>query len=500
MLRRRATGRTAARSLSSVYFDTVGRDLKTQEIALRVWRVGRRLVQNLKVPAEIVGGARSRHEFETPVPMERPLLSNIEHRGLRQRLADIGVDNLEPIFRVDVKRTKWPILRGDGVRVDVDINEGGVSAGERTAAIAVVELQSAEADPRLLYELALEIHREVPLRPSLETKWISDTGSSTRCSRSRRRCRSPGSTAPSRRKRPWFTASIAASSIFKSLERPLLENDDPEGVHQMRVTLRQLRSIFRLYWLLLPGEQYDALVGNLKWLAGAIGPSREWDVFVDLIVAPVAEYLGERAGFGDFVAMIGERRDRHHDEAQAAVMSPDFGEHLIWLGYWMAKRSWREQHLTPEASRMFQPVTPFAATVLDQRFMEVRKLGKRITRLSEKKRHQLWIEVKRLRYALHFFEGLFPRKRVAAFTDRLVCLQDDLGYLNDVANARALVAKLVADGGERDAKMIGLRGGTIVGWHEHARFLAEKKLARDVGALLNQKRFWEGSKEDVAPC
>ena len=263
MLRRRATGRTAARSLSSVYFDTVGRDLKTQEIALRVWRVGRRLVQNLKVPAEIVGGARSRHEFETPVPMERPLLSNIEHRGLRPRLADIGVDNLEPIFRVDVKRTKWPILRGDGVRVDVDINEGGVSAGERTAAIAVVELQSAEADPRLLYELALEIHREVPLRPSLETKWISDTGSSTRCSRSRRRCRSPGSTAPSRRKRPWFTASIAASSIFKSLERPLLENDDPEGVHQMRVTLRQLRSIFRLYWLLLPGEQYDALVGNL---------------------------------------------------------------------------------------------------------------------------------------------------------------------------------------------------------------------------------------------
>ena len=287
---------------------------------------------------------------------------------------------------------------------------------------------------------------------------------------------------------------------IQTLERPLLENDDPEGVHQMRVTLRQLRSIFRLYRPLLPGEQYDALVGNLKWLAGAIGPSRDWDVFVDLIVAPVAEYLGERAGFGDFVAMIGERRDRHHDEAQAAVMSPDFGEHLIWLGYWMAKRSWREQHLTPEASRMFQPVTPFAATVLDQRFMEVRKLGKRITRLSEKKRHQLRIEVKRLRYALHFFEGLFPRKRVAAFTDRLVCLQDDLGYLNDVANARALVAKLVADGEERDAKMIGPCGGTIIGWHEHARFLAEKKLARDVGALLKQKRFWEGSKEDVAPC
>ncbi len=280
---------------------------------------------------------------------------------------------------------------------------------------------------------------------------------------------------------------------LQTLERPLLDDDDPEGVHQMRVRLRHLRSMLRVYRPLLPVAQYEALVGRLKWLAAALGPARDWDVFGDHIVAPVAEYLAEHADFGAFMVMIKAQRDHHREAARAAVRSPDYGELLLHLGFWLTRRSWRDQFPKPDGTRRFEPAARFAATVLDQRFRRVRKLSRRITKLSVAERHRLRIEVKRLRYTLQHFEGLFLKKRVMAFTDCLVRLQDDLGYLNDIANVPALVVELIEGCAAKHDESIGVLGGAIIGWHEHACGIAEERLTGDVGALLEQIRIWQNA-------
>jgi len=61
---------------------------------------------------------------------------------------------------------------------------------------------------------------------------------------------------------------------------------------------------------------------------------------------------------------------------------------------------------------------------------------------SEKRRHKLRIDFKRLRYAFDFFAPLFGRKRTPAYQDMLARLQDVLGQLNDLATAEELCAQL----------------------------------------------------------
>ncbi|QLH40291.1 MAG: CHAD domain-containing protein [Defluviicoccus sp.] len=66
-----------------------------------------------------------------------------------------------------------------------------------------------------------------------------------------------------------------------------------EGIHQMRVAVRRLRSCLALYAPFLPVDQHKYLVGELKWLIGELGPARDWDVFVGEILKPVLIQLGD---------------------------------------------------------------------------------------------------------------------------------------------------------------------------------------------------------------
>jgi inorganic triphosphatase YgiF len=53
----------------------------------------------------------------------------------------------------------------------------------------------------------------------------------------------------------------------------------PEGVHQMRVATRRLRSVVNAVKRMLPQEQYEWVSRQLKWLADILGSARNWDVF-----------------------------------------------------------------------------------------------------------------------------------------------------------------------------------------------------------------------------
>ena len=94
------------------------------------------------------------------------------------------------------------------------------------------------------------------------------------------------------------TAEQALASIMRNClshtvlnEASALKGEDPEGIHQMRVALRRLRSALGLFRDLMPADQYEFLGGEVKWLAGELGNARNWDVFLADLLAPVEEAL-----------------------------------------------------------------------------------------------------------------------------------------------------------------------------------------------------------------
>ena len=90
---------------------------------------------------------------------------------------------------------------------------------------------------------------------------------------------------------PELASGMSAIAAFKTISATLLaqmqanrqgvmEGRDPEYLYQMRVAVRRLRSLCAAYSKWLPGAALQPLIAELKWLARALGPARDADVFV----------------------------------------------------------------------------------------------------------------------------------------------------------------------------------------------------------------------------
>ena len=60
-----------------------------------------------------------------------------------------------------------------------------------------------------------------------------------------------------------------------------VRRDKPDAVHQMRVTVRRLRSTLQSFTGICPGPDTEHLRAELKWLGGVLGAARDTEVLAD---------------------------------------------------------------------------------------------------------------------------------------------------------------------------------------------------------------------------
>jgi triphosphatase len=125
------------------------------------------------------------------------------------------------------------------------------------------------------------------------------------------------------------------------------------------------------------------------------------------------------------------------------------------------------------------------------RYKKVRKRGKGFAHLSASERHQLRIGVKKLRYAVDFFGGLYEGEDTDDYSDSLGELQDDLGRQNDLAVMERRLTALTADGkASGEAQELSRAIGKVIGWHAREAALHAPDLAKRWKRLKKGKRFW----------
>ena len=176
--------------------------------------------------------------------------------------------------------------------------------------------------------------------------------------------------------------------------------------------------------------------------------------------------------------------------ARDAVASKRYARFVLDTRAWITDRAWRNQAVTEESAWLFRPISDLSDVLLRKRFKKVRNLGRQFDELPEEERHQLRIEVKKLRYAVDFFSSLYGRGRVKAFVERMQKLQDGLGYMNDVVVARSLLERLQTDEDTPDAVHIREAAAFVLGWHTQAAVEAQKHLSEDVADFIATKPFW----------
>jgi triphosphatase len=489
-LRALSEGRPVTRALESRYFDTPSLDLARAGAALRLRRVGRLTIQTVKLRGSGQAGLFSRGEWECPVAGTQPDLSLVPDTELRARLAR-AVDGrpLAPIVVTSVRRTERR-LRIGAQEIALALDVGEVRAGGKALPICELELELLQGEPATLYALALGLHESIPLRPALEDK----------ARRGFAQLLGEGPT-PERAQRPALESDAsfddALAAVFASCLDQILANEaaasagvDPEGVHQMRVGIRRLRSALALLHAVSPAAPLERLREDLRWLAAELGGARDLDVFCDDILGPVVRARPDDPALKRLAEVAREVRQEQYDALRRALASRRYTHLALDLGRWLATRGWRDQALTPESARLFAPAREVAADLLARRYRKVRRAGRRLEQRSPEEKHALRIQLKKLRYAAEFFGGLFAEPHSGKMVKRLARLQDVLGHLNDQATADRLLdvvlERLGAEAGAGHQRSAGL----VAGWTGRAAWEQLEALDRRWKRLLAVAPFW----------
>jgi CHAD domain-containing protein len=260
----------------------------------------------------------------------------------------------------------------------------------------------------------------------------------------------------------------------------------PEGVHQMRVALRRLRSLLRVFRPACDGPSLRRFDGGLKELAGLLGPARDWDVWLGGLGAEIAEALPDEPRIAALLHAARGRREAAY-AALRPVLAGTLPGQLAWEAVALATtRPWREE--APEdaaAERRAVPLARFAETVLDRRWRRIAEAGETIADLPDAEFHELRIEAKRMRYAAELFAPLWGRKRGRRFLGSLAEVQDAFGLANDAVVARALLRGLAGQRGR-----LAWAGGLAEGWALARARRARRRASRAWMALVDTETFW----------
>lgn len=233
---------------------------------------------------------------------------------------------------------------------------------------------------------------------------------------------------------------------------PGVRNDDAESVHQMRVAARRLRSLLATGRKLFAGNEAQELRAELRWLATALGASRDPQVIharlderlaaepEGLVLGPAAGHIAEEL---DAAAATGRQG------ALAALDSTRYAqlvaglESLLNTDRLSQKASRRprpafRKFVSKDTARLVRAVAdlpPAAGDAAADGGSAARDAGL----------HEVRKAAKRLRYTAELavtITGGRPRKRIRKTAKAARKIQTVLGRHHDTVMARALLAEL----------------------------------------------------------
>ncbi|MEP3045498.1 MAG: CHAD domain-containing protein [Roseibium sp.] len=489
-----SASRAASKTLQSIYFDTPDQALRKSRISLRVRKAGRSWLQTAKVGTGVVGGLSSPIEAEHPVKGRALDFSVIEDQSVTATLEKvIGSAPLAECFETVMKRTTRDLTRDtDGSHIELAFDTGNILAGSGSQPLVELELELKSGPGNALYEAAKALLKDVPFRFSPYNK--AERGYRFAGSEVKNALQ-PYLAGPIAFERG-FTVEQAFRDVLRSCLTQISENrfvvlasDDPEGTHQFRIGLRRLRSAFRLFRPALNPETTALLDQQAKTLAAEAGALRDIDVLIDEIVSPVMGHAPQALSFN---ALINDLNDLRQTSARTALRkqlsTARVNAFILDLAAYTEGRGWLDPDSFEQTELLAQPVEDFSKIALARQWKKVTRYGKRLDELSIPERHEMRKTMKKMRYGIEFFGGLYPKKTVKPLLRRMKNLQEIFGYLNDVAMAEKLPDLTTAKG--KDAVPAAQAVGFVIGWHE-ANCQAMWQHARGYwDAARDTPKFW----------
>jgi inorganic triphosphatase YgiF len=403
---------------------------------------------------------------------------------------EIESSRIEGVFTADIRRHQRMLELPSGT-VEIAFDQGVIKAGDRSMPVSEIELELKSGSASAIHELALRLCEHGEVRPSIRTKSARgfDLAADT----------PPAAKRPAKlRLDPTIALDDAFAAILRSCLKHLLEaipaaedGRDPDGIHQLRVSLRRLRAALDLMRSVGSLSRLEQLRTDARWFAHNLSAAREWDIFETETLPTIAKGCPTIAGFEALGEVAEKRRSAAYNKVRMVLADRRCAAFIIGLGGWIEARGWRSDVAPENLGQLAEPTTNFAHRMLSAQHGKVLKRGKHFKSQTAEERHYLRLAVKKLRYVVEFLLPLYdlgkPGRRYA---QKLAELQEELGSFNDMATTASLLSGI---GGEC------LEGANaraaITGWQAHAMVGSETRLRGAWSEFSKTKTPWSRPEE-----
>jgi inorganic triphosphatase YgiF len=403
---------------------------------------------------------------------------------------EIESSRIEPVFTADIRRHQRMLELPSGT-VEIAFDHGVIKAGDRSMPVSEIELELKSGSASAIHELALRLCEHGEVRPSIRTKSARgfDLAADT----------PPSAKRPAKlRLDPTVALDDAFATILRSCLKHLLEaipaaedGRDPDGIHQLRVSLRRLRAALDLMRSVGSLSRLEQLRTDARWFAHNLSAAREWDIFETETLPTIAKGCPTIAGFEALGDIAEKRRSAAYNKVRMVLNDRRCAAFIIGLGGWIEARGWRSDVPPENLGQLAEPTTNFAHRMLSAQHGKVLKRGKHFKSQTAPERHHLRLAVKKLRYVVEFLLPLYDLGKPARrYSQKLAELQEELGSFNDMATTASLLSGI---GGEC------LEGANaraaIAGWQAHAMVGSEQRLRGAWSEFSKTKTPWSRPEE-----
>lgn len=430
-----AISRAASRKQYSVYYDTGKRDLQSHEIALRLRKAANGWTQTIKVAGQNIGGLGFRPEYAAPTPAQLINWTALEETPVAAVFADADVrHDLQPVFITDFRRTSREVRIGDDDIAEIAFDHGLIRAGIREEAICEIELELKSGNALQLIAFAKRLFQGSG-SARIETRSKAERGYALAANDGRTPRKAQAIRVHADQSVSDVFATIAAACLnhFQANRDGVIHSDDIEYVHQARVAIRRLRSCFTVFRDVVTKSTAEATLLPWRALAERLGTVRDLDVLTHDTLPSLQHEIPVDEDLSALTASFEAQRLRAREALQAQLR--ESGQMTLELDLAAALIAQPWQHEWDERARALasMPVKDFAMRVLRRQFKRLRRRARQIDSRQLETVHAFRIQMKKLRYAIEFFNPLFPSKDTEYWLSRAADLQDVLGRINDHA-------------------------------------------------------------------
>jgi CHAD domain-containing protein len=230
------------------------------------------------------------------------------------------------------------------------------------------------------------------------------------------------------------TLRARLDAVHKYLNLVVKKDEDPESVHQLRVSSRRSSAALDMFEDCLPSKVHSKAKKKLKKLRRAAGAARDWDVFLQSFksrTVPAKARDGLKLVIG--YALSQRQAAEAQLDTAARDLSKKFGKLAknVVASVRRPKKSSKSQTLAELAREALLPLARDLSKAADRDLTDPDNL------------HQVRIAGKRLRYAMEIlapaFESSFRNELYPAVQE----MQDILGEANDSRFAMARIKGLL---------------------------------------------------------